>query len=117
MANETARIAATYFDAWKANDLERLRSVLADDVEFSSPLAHLDSADECIEGIRELAEVTTDIVVNRRVVDGEDILTFFDLHTATTEPVPITNWSHVEDGKITQIRVAFNPRPALAAAS
>ena len=28
--------AATYFDAWKARDFARLRSVLADDVDFDA---------------------------------------------------------------------------------
>ena len=30
--------AATYFDAWKARDFTRLRSVLADDVDFAGPV-------------------------------------------------------------------------------
>jgi hypothetical protein len=27
--------------------------------------------------------------------------------------VPVANWSHVEGGKITRIRVTFDPRPFL----
>ena len=36
---DAAAVAATYFDAWKARDFGRLRSVLADDVDFAGPLA------------------------------------------------------------------------------
>jgi hypothetical protein len=37
----------------------------------------------------------------------------FALSTATAGPLPVVNWSHVEDGLITRIRVTFDPRPIL----
>jgi hypothetical protein len=49
--------------------------------------------------------------VQKRFVDGPDVLTWFDLHTSVAPPYPTANWSHVENGKITRIRVAFDPRP------
>jgi hypothetical protein len=85
---DAAAVAATYFDAWKARDLGRLRSVLADDVDFAEPLARL-----------------------RRVFHDEpDVLTWFDLSTSVADPVPVANWMHAEDAKITRIRVAFDAR-------
>ena len=39
------------------------------------------------------------------------VLDFDDLHTATTAPLPTVNWRHVDNGKITAIRVTFDPRP------
>jgi hypothetical protein len=46
-------------------------------------------------------------------VDGPDVLTWFELRTATAGPLPVVNWSHVEDGRITRILVTFDPRPLL----
>lgn len=106
-----ATIAQAYFDAWKAHDFATLRSLLADDVEFVGPLAHLHNADDCLKGMQGMADMITDIVAHKVFVDGPDVLTWFDLHTAETEPLPTANWSHIEDGKITRIRVAFDPRP------
>jgi hypothetical protein len=40
-----------------------------------------------------------------------DVLTWFDLHISGTAPLPPVNWRHVEHGKITSIRVTFDPRP------
>jgi hypothetical protein len=40
-----------------------------------------------------------------------DFYTWFDLHTTRTEPMPTVNWRHIQDGKITSIRVTFDPRP------
>src|SRR6185437_4068189 len=79
---DAGAIAEAYFSAWLANDWERLRSLLADDVAFRGPLASIDGADECVDGMRGLAKILTDIRVHRRFVDGPDVLTWFDLHTS-----------------------------------
>jgi SnoaL-like domain len=110
MASDARAVAATYFDAWRANDFSTFRSVLADDVRFSGPLASLDNAEDCVKGIERMSKIKTDIVVRKVFVDGPDVLTWFDLHTSVADPVPTANWSHVEDGKITEIRVAFDAR-------
>jgi hypothetical protein len=85
--------------------------VLADDVSFVGPLGVAEGAAECREGIEHLAEITTDIVIVKRFVDGGDVLTWFDLHTTVAAPAPVANWSRVENGKITCIRVTFDTRP------
>jgi SnoaL-like domain len=111
MAHDPAAIAATYMRAWKERDFETLRSLLADDVTFSGPLAELSNADDCVAGLRRMSEIMTDIVIRKRLADDTDAITWFDLHTSVAPPVPTANWSHVEDGKITSIRVAFDARP------
>ncbi|MWV48137.1 nuclear transport factor 2 family protein [Rathayibacter sp. VKM Ac-2803] len=112
---DATRDAATvYFDAWRDRDFDRLRTVLAPDVDFVGVLGTASGIDECLAGLRGMAEsIMTDLVLHARVVDGADAMTWFDLHTATTPPVPTVNWSHVEDGLITRIRVTFDPRPLL----
>lgn len=110
----TRNAATTYFDAWKERDFARLRSVLASDVEFVGVFGSASGADECIAGLEEMARsVMTDLTLHARVVDGPDAMTWFDLHTATTSPIPTVNWSHVDNGLITRIRVVFDPRPLL----
>lgn len=108
-----AAVAATYFDAWRAKDYDRLRSVLADGVQFVGPMATADGADECLTGLRGLGQIITDIVVDHVFVDGPDVVTWFALHTTQAPPVTVANRSHVEDGRITAIRVLFDPRPLL----
>lgn len=36
--------------------------------------------------------------------EGPDVLTWFDLYTRITDPLPTVNWSHVENGRIARIR-------------
>lgn len=111
MAEDPRTLAATYFRAWKDKDFDTLRSILADDVTFAGPFAQLDNAEDCVKGLQGMSQIMTDIVVHKRFVDGPDVLTWFDLHTSVALPVPTANWSHVENGKITAIRVTFDPRP------
>jgi limonene-1,2-epoxide hydrolase len=105
-----AQAAETYFAAWRANDFDRLQSVLADEVEFSGPLAQIKGAAECRRGIERMSEITTEIAIQKMFIDGADVLTWFDLHTTLAPPTPVANWSHIEDGKMTSIRVTFDPR-------
>lgn len=113
MSTEQTRTAVTtYFDAWRDRDFDRLRTVLADDVDFVGVMGTAHGADECIAGLRGMAEsVMTDLTLHVRVADGDDAITWFDLHTASAPPIPTANWSHVENGLITRIRVTFDPRP------
>ena len=102
--------AATYFDAWRARDFTRLRAVLADDVDFAGPLARVHGADDCLRGLQGMAQIMTGLEVRKVFHDGPDVLTWFDLATSVAATVPVGNWMHVEDGKITRIRVAFDAR-------
>jgi SnoaL-like domain len=102
--------AATYFDAWQARDFTRLRSVLADDVDFAGPLGKVKGGDGCLRGLRGMAQIMTGLEVRKVFQDGPDVLTWFDLSTSVAETVPVANWMRVEDGKITRIRVAFDAR-------
>jgi len=107
---DPSAVAATYFDAWKARDFARLRSVLADDVDFAGPLARVRGGDECLRGLQGMAQITTSIEVRKVFRDGPDVLTWFDLATSVADTVPVANWMHIEDGTITRIRVAFDAR-------
>lgn len=108
----TRTAATTYFDAWRSRDFDRLRTVLAPDVVFVGVMGTANGADDCLAGLRGMAEsIMTDLVLHARVAEGPDAMTWFDLITATTPPIPTVNWSHVQDGLITRIRVTFDPRP------
>jgi hypothetical protein len=63
-----------------------------------------------MEGIRRLSRVISEIVIRKVFVDGRDVLTWYDMHTTVASPVPVANWLHVEEGKITSLRVAFDAR-------
>jgi hypothetical protein len=110
MDGNTAQALATYFESWKANDFATLRSVLAEDVDFVGPLGRANGVEECQQGLERMSQIKTDIVILETFVDGSDAPTWFELHTSVAPPTPVANWSRVENGKITSIRVTFDPR-------
>lgn len=107
---DSATTAATYFEAWRNRDFARLRTVLAADVDFVGPLASVQGADACLKGLEGMSRIMTGLDVRKIFTDGDDVLTWFDLSTSIADPVPVANWMHVTDGKIDQIRVAFDAR-------
>jgi ketosteroid isomerase-like protein len=113
---EPKELAETYFAGWQAQDFDAVRSVLADDATFRGPLGQADSADECVAGLRGMSQMMTGLDVQRRVADGDDVITWFELLTPDAPPAPTANWMHIVDGRIATIRVAFDPRAILGAA-
>lgn len=109
--DDSGAVTEAYFQAWKDKNFEKLRSIIADGATFRGPLGTADSGEECIAGLQGMSRMMTDVVVLKRWVDGSEVITWFELHTHDAPPVPTVNWSHVEDGKITRIRVTFDPRP------
>ena len=110
--NTTEVAARRYFDAWAAKDFDALREVLADDASFRGPLGQADGADACIRGLRGIAEGVGLPKVCLIATNGDDAITWFELQ-AEQGPVPVANWSHVEDGRITRVRATFDPRSLL----
>jgi hypothetical protein len=62
--------AAIYFTAWKDRDFDTLRSILADDATFRGPLGTADSGEECVAGLRGMAQMLTDINVVKVFVES-----------------------------------------------
>ena len=110
IVSDPRTLATRYLEGWKHRDFEAMRSTMADQVTFRGPLGVADGIEECLAGVQGLAEIITDIVVARMVVEGDDVITWYDLHTTVAPPTATANWSHVEDGKIIAIRATFDPR-------
>lgn len=70
-------------------------------------------AEETLRGLGGMFSMTRKVEVIKRWTDGPDVITWFELSTASAGPMPVVNWSRVEDGLITRIRVTFDPRPIL----
>jgi len=115
LVDDATRIVSSYFDAWRAHDPSALKAVLADDATFTGPLGRSANAEEYRQAIGRMFAITTDIVIEKMLSDGEDVLTCFQLHTTVAPPAPVANWSRIEDGKIVRVRATFDPRPIIAA--
>lgn len=109
----TDQAATHYFDHWQRRDFDALAEILAEDVDFRGSMGQVSGVADCIRGLTGVRGMVDDIAVVRRWVDGADAITWFELRRDGHDPIPTVNWSHVEDGRITRIRVTFDPRPLL----
>jgi hypothetical protein len=106
-------VAAAYFKAWKDGDIDSVRPLLHPDVDFVGAMGATSGTDETLRGLGGMFAMTKQVEVVRRWADGPDVITWFELSTDSAGPLPVVNWSHVEDGRIKRIRVTFDPRPIL----
>jgi hypothetical protein len=112
-ATGPAAVAAAYFAAWRDDDIDRVRPLLHPEVGFTGALGATRGLEETLRGLAGMFAMTRRVEVVKRWVDGPDVITWFELSTDTAEAIPVVNWSSVEDGLITRIRVTFDPRPLL----
>jgi hypothetical protein len=106
-------VATAYFRAWTSNDIEQVRPLLHPGVTFTGALGSTQGIEDTLAGLKGMFAMTEQVEVIKRWIDGPDVLTWFELRTAQAGPLAIVNWSHVQDGRIDQIRVTFDPRPLL----
>lgn len=115
MTQTPKEVAATYFEAWRSRDFDTLASILHEDATFRGPLGTAANGAECVAGLKGMSEIVTGIDIAHVFVDGPNVLTWFDLHTSIASPASTANWQRIEDGKIKQITVTFDPRAILEA--
>jgi hypothetical protein len=51
--------------------------------------------------------------VKKVFVDGDDVREFHEINLETQPPLLVCMWFHVAGGKISSIRIVFDPRPYL----
>jgi len=91
-------------------DFKAARSYLKDNVSYVSPLNSFDGVEPYLKYNESLHLPKPEI--KKIFADGDDVCMFYEM-TLTTPPVtfPVSFWAHVDDGKISSIRLIFDPRP------
>ncbi len=109
-------IVDRYYQAWGSGDFVGLRQWLADDFTFDGPLMTASNPEEYIERTQANAAMFagSDYAVVGRVVDGTHAVV---LATLTMGPTTLHTAEHFEvrDGKISGVRLYFDPTPLRAA--
>jgi hypothetical protein len=91
-------------------DFKSARSYVKDNVSYVSPLNSFDRAEPYLKYNESLHLPKPDI--KKVFTDGDDVCLLYEM-TLTTPPTtfPVSFWAHVDDGKISSIRLVFDPRP------
>jgi len=103
-----------YIQACERRDFKSARSYISDNISYVGPtgLGSFDKAEPYLKYLEHLNLPKSDI--KKVFVDGPDVCV---LHEANFDTLPapmfVSSWYHVEDGKISSLRVVFDPRPYL----
>jgi predicted SnoaL-like aldol condensation-catalyzing enzyme len=94
-------------------DFKSARNYLKDNVSYWSPLNSFDGVESYLKYNASLHMPKPDI--KKVFTDGDDVCLLYEM-TLTTQRVPlfVSFWAHVDDGKISSIKVLFDPRPFIA---
>jgi limonene-1,2-epoxide hydrolase len=113
-SSNAKEVVMSYLKALNDQDFKAARSHLKDDMTFLAPIASHNSADTYLEG-NELLRSKYGIKkvlyeVKKVFVDDDDVCVFFDFNIESAT-LFASGWFYVANGKISSIRVVFDPRP------
>lgn len=103
-------VAIGYVDSWTSGDLETTRTLLHEDVRFVGPLGTAEGIEDCLKGLEGLVKIVKSADRRHAFADGEDACVIYDLNTEGAT-LPTSGWFKVSEGRISAIRVFFDPRP------
>jgi hypothetical protein len=113
---------ARYDDAWQTKRGDLADVPLADDFEFTGPVASFDSAEDYRAMAREAGQAVTSFEVRRQFVDGDTICSIIDWEMAIPGVARMTSAKllEVKDGQIVRGELVYDAeelRRAMAAAN
>jgi limonene-1,2-epoxide hydrolase len=113
-SSNAKEVVISYLKALNDQDFKAARSYLNDNMTFQAPIASHSSADAYFrenERLRSEYGIKNVLYGIKKVfVDGDDVCVFFDFNIGSVT-LFACGWFQVEDGKISSIRVLFDPRP------
>lgn len=112
IAKSAKEIVTEYTQAVNQRDFKSARSLLADRVSYRGPegLGSFDSAEPYLKYLEHLNLPSSEI--KKVFADDNDVCVLHELNFATP-PVTlfVCTWYCIDDGKISSIKVVFDPRP------
>jgi hypothetical protein len=101
---------ARYYDAWQTKGGDMSEVPLADDFEFTGPVASFDSPDGYREMAREAGQAVTSFAVRRQFVDGDMVCSIIDWEMAIpgTDKMTSAELLEVKDGVIVRGELIYD---------
>ena len=105
-SSNAKKVVISYLKALNDQDFKAARSHLNDNMTFQAPIASHNSADAYF---KENERLRSEYEIKKVFVD-DDVCAFFDFNIGSVT-LFACGWFQVENGKISSIRVLFDPRP------
>jgi quinol monooxygenase YgiN len=111
--DRSGEVLRTYYEAAIRRDLDACRRYLADKLVFRGLFRAYQSADEYLGDFRQLLQITRRLEVQSVVAQGADAVVLYELETTAPAAATtlVTEWHHIENGKISRVQSVFDGRP------
>ena len=101
-----------YIEAINRKDFKSVRSYVSDNVSYVGPVNEFHKAETYLKYLEHIDLPRLEI--KKIFTDGDDVCEFHEVNFDTqSAPLLVCMWFHVDDGKISSIRIVFDPRPFL----
>ena len=110
---DAAEVVRRYYDAWQSKGGDFSGVPLAEDFEFTGPVASFDSADGYRAMAREAGRAVTSFVVRRQFVDGDSVCSIIDWEMAIpgVGKLSAAEVLEVADGRIVRGELFYDGEP------
>jgi len=107
-------VVAAFQQAVGQKDFDAARNLLRDDLEFHGPIDTFRKADDYVRALAKLSSIVEGVEVRKLFEDGDDVCVLYDMSTRVAGTSFVSEWFHLEGGKIATVRVVFDARPFAA---
>jgi predicted ester cyclase len=113
-SDEKAReVVLAYIKALNDEDFEAARKLVNDDLTFDGVLGKRSGADVYF---KDMEKMKFKYKVQKVFSDGNDVCLFYDVDMGSASALT-SGWYHLKYGKISSLKVIFDPRPVLEASN
>jgi ketosteroid isomerase-like protein len=100
-------------DALRESDRDAIAALMADDVEFHSPVADYRGREQVVHLLATIAGVIDDIRTRRELGEGLETVTFVEGEVAGRAVDGVLDEIRAEDGRIVELTLMLRPLDAL----
>lgn len=109
--------AKNYLAAWQSHDLGAIEALLHVDVEFIGPMSNWKGRDAVMASFKPLLPTLLHLEQRRLLADGDGAVAIYDfVCVPPIGSIRMADTLTIEDGRIRQIEMFFDPRPLVEAA-
>jgi hypothetical protein len=117
MTSDARSVALEYMKAFEVKDKDSARSYLHSDGLYKGPLKSFQNADAFVKEMSVFMYIARNVRIKKVLADDTDVCIIWDYETVIPSiPItPIAQWFRIDNGKIRELHVHFNPVPFIAA--
>ena len=112
MSTDRKTTTLEYLDAVANHQYDKVRALLAPDLQFRGPSVTRTSAEDYLEALKRLGAIHVRNDIKRVFVDGDEVCVIYDFVTDTAAgALPTIEWLRFDGGRIHSIDLYYDQLP------